>query len=188
MDNHSYLANSDINAIESLYQQYKSNPQSVDSSWQRFFEGFEFQRAEFAPLPGGDAFGGAASSEVIKEFKVINLINGYRQRGHLFTQTNPVRERRKHQPTLSLENFGLSEQDLDTVFQAGSEIGLGAAKLRDILAHLNNCYCKHIGVEYMYVRSPERVQWLRERIEAVNKPTFALEEKKQFLEMASKAS
>ena len=188
MDPHSYLANSDINAIESLYQQYKSNPQSVDSSWQRFFEGFEFQRAEFAPLPGGEGLGGAVSSEVIKEFKVINLINGYRQRGHLFTETNPVRERRKHQPTLALENFGLSEQDLDTVFQAGSEVGLGAAKLRDILEHLKNCYCKHIGIEYMYVRTPERVQWLRERIEAVKKPTFSGSEKKQFLEMASKAS
>jgi len=91
MDPHSYLANSDVNAIEALYQQYKSNPQSVDSSWQRFFEGFEFQRTEFAPLPGGDTIGGAVSSEVIKEFKVINLINGYRQRGHLFTETNPVR-------------------------------------------------------------------------------------------------
>jgi 2-oxoglutarate dehydrogenase E1 component len=188
MDSHSYLANSDVNAIEALYQQYKSNPQSVDSSWQRFFEGFEFQRAEFATLPGGDSIGGTVSSEVIKEFKVINLINGYRQRGHLFTETNPVRERRKHQPTLALENFGLSDQDLDTVFQAGNEVGLGPAKLRDILSHLKNCYCKHIGVEYMYVRTPERVQWLRERIEAVNKPSFSAQEKKQFLEMASKAS
>jgi len=188
MDPHSYLANSDINAIESLYQQYKSNPQSVDGSWQRFFEGFEFQRAEFAPLPSGDGFSGAVSSEVIKEFKVINLINGYRQRGHLFTETNPVRERRKHQPTLALENFGLSEQDLDTVFQAGNEVGLGPSKLRDILAHLTNSYCKHIGIEYMYVRNPERIQWLRERIEAVKKPSFSANEKKQFLEMASKAS
>jgi 2-oxoglutarate dehydrogenase E1 component len=188
MDSHSYLANSDINAIESLYQQYKSNPQSVDSSWQRFFEGFEFQRAEFAPLPNGEGLSGAVSSEVIKEFKVINLINGYRQRGHLFTETNPVRERRKHQPTLALENFGLSDQDLDTVFQAGNEVGLGPAKLRDILAHLNNSYCKHIGIEYMYVRNPERIQWLRERIEAVKKPAFTSDEKKQFLEMASKAS
>lgn len=188
MDPHSYLANSDINAIESLYQQYKSNPQSVDGSWQRFFEGFEFQRAEFSPLPSGDGLSGAVSSEVIKEFKVINLINGYRQRGHLFTETNPVRERRKHQPTLALENFGLSENDLDTVFQAGQEVGLGPSKLRDILTHLTNSYCKHIGIEYMYVRNPERVQWLRERIEAVKKSTFTLEEKKQFLEMASKAS
>jgi 2-oxoglutarate dehydrogenase E1 component len=188
MDASSYLSGSDVNAIETLYQQYKQDPSSVDTSWQRFFEGFEFQRAEFAPMPSGEGLAGALSSEVIKEFKVINLINGYRQRGHLFTETNPVRERRKHQPTLDLEHFGLTDTDLDIVFQAGSEVGLGAAKLRDILAHLKSCYCKHIGVEYTYVRTPERIQWIRERIEAVNKPVFSIDEKKQFLEMASKAS
>jgi len=188
MDASSYLSGSDLNAIETLYRQYQQDPSSVDSSWQRFFEGFEFQRAEFAPMPSGDGLSGALSSEVIKEFKVINLINGYRQRGHLFTETNPVRERRKHLPTLDLEHFGLTDADMDTVFQAGSEVGLGAAKLRDILAHLKACYCKHIGVEYTYVRTPERIQWIRERIEAVNKPAFSANEKKQFLEMASKAS
>ncbi len=188
MDASSYLSGSDLNAIETLYRQYQQDPSSVDSSWQRFFEGFEFQRAEFAPMPSGDGLSGAVSSEVIKEFKVINLINGYRQRGHLFTETNPVRERRKHLPTLDLEHFGLTDADMDTVFQAGSEVGLGAAKLRDILAHLKACYCKHIGVEYTYVRTPERIQWIRERIEAVNKPAFSADEKKQFLEMASKAS
>jgi 2-oxoglutarate dehydrogenase E1 component len=99
-----------------------------------------------------------------------------------------VRERRKHLPTLDLENFGLTDADLDTVFQAGSEIGLGSVKLRDIIAHLKDCYCKHIGVEYMYVRNPERIEWLRERLEAVNKKKFTEEEKKQFLGMASKAS
>lgn len=188
MDASSYLSGSDLNAIETLYRQYQQDPSSVDSSWQRFFEGFEFQRAEFAPMPSGDGLSGAMSSEVIKEFKVINLINGYRQRGHLFTETNPVRERRKHLPTLDLEHFGLTDADLDSVFQAGNEVGLGAAKLRDILAHLKACYCKHIGVEYTYVRTPERIQWIRERIEAVKKPAFSTEEKKQFLEMASKAS
>ena len=188
MDASSYLSGSDLNAIETLYRQYQQDPSAVDSSWQRFFEGFEFQRAEFAPMPSGDGLSGGMSSEVIKEFKVINLINGYRQRGHLFTETNPVRERRKHLPTLDLEHFGLTDADLDTVFQAGSEVGLGAAKLRDILAHLKACYCKHIGVEYTYVRTPERIQWIRERIEAVKKPAFSTEEKKQFLEMASKAS
>ena len=188
MDASSYLSGSDLNAIETLYRQYQQDPSAVDSSWQRFFDGFEFQRAEFAPMPSGDGLSGGMSSEVIKEFKVINLINGYRQRGHLFTETNPVRERRKHLPTLDLEHFGLTDADLDTVFQAGSEVGLGAAKLRDILAHLKACYCKHIGVEYTYVRTPERIQWIRERIEAVKKPAFSTEEKKQFLEMASKAS
>ncbi|MDZ4823763.1 MAG: 2-oxoglutarate dehydrogenase E1 component, partial [Flavobacteriales bacterium] len=123
-----------------------------------------------------------------KEFKVINLINAYRQRGHLFTKTNPVRERRKHTPPLNIELFGLNDADLKTTFQAGSEVGIGAATLHDIIAHLENCYCNHIGIEYTYVRDPERVQWLRDRIEAKNKPKFSTEEKKQFLEMASKAS
>lgn len=185
MDNHTYLGNADVNAIESLYQQYKQDPASVDASWQRFFEGFEFQRAEFAPLPGGQL---AVSENMHQEFKVINLINAYRQRGHLFTETNPVRQRRKHLPTLDLVHFGLSDADLDTVFQAGNEVGIGAAKLRDILTHLQNSYCRHIGVEYMYIRDPERVQWIRERIEAREKAKFTTDEKKQFLEMVSEAT
>jgi 2-oxoglutarate dehydrogenase E1 component len=185
MDNHTYLGNADVNAIESLYQQYKQDPTSVDPSWQRFFEGFEFQRAEFAPLPGGQL---AVSENMHQEFKVINLINAYRQRGHLFTETNPVRQRRKHLPTLDLVHFGLSDADLDTVFQAGNEVGIGAAKLRDILTHLQNSYCRHIGIEYMYIRDPERVQWIRERIEARERSKFTSEEKKQFLEMVSEAT
>ncbi|MBX7051579.1 MAG: 2-oxoglutarate dehydrogenase E1 component [Flavobacteriales bacterium] len=187
MDKQSYVGNSDVSAIDSLYQQYKQNPESVDISWQRFFEGFEFRQTEFEALPGGSS-GNVVSGEMAKEFKVINLINAYRQRGHLFTETNPVRQRRKHTPTLDLEHFGLVESDLEITFQAGAEVGLGPAKLRDIIQHLKDCYCKHIGIEYMYVRDPQRVLWLRERIEQVNKPKFNAEEKKQFLEMASKAS
>ena len=183
----SFLGNGDVVAIDALYQQYQQDPTSVDVSWKRFFEGFEFQKSEFSVLPDATS-GMALGSEVIKEFKVLNLINGYRQRGHLFTETNPVRQRRKHTPNLDLDQFGLSEADLNTVFQAGNEIGIGPATLAKIIEHLKDCYCKHIGVEYMYVRSPERVQWLRERIERVNKPKFSSEEKKQIFEMASKAS
>ena len=68
--------------------------------------------------------------------KVINLINGYRQRGHLFTKTNPVRDRRKYTPDLSIENFGLEQKDLDETFQAGEQIGLGATTLKAIINHL----------------------------------------------------
>ena len=83
---------------------------------------------------------------VQKEFKVINLINGYRSRGHLFTKTNPVRARRTYTPTLSLENFGLSDNDLDTVFNAGDIIGLGPQPLKIIVSHLEEIYCDSIGV------------------------------------------
>ena len=100
-----------------------------------------------------------------KEFNVINLINGYRTRGHLFTDTNPVRERRKYTPTLDLVNFGLGEEDLDQEFQAGSLIGIGKARLRDIVQHLHQTYCASIGAEYKYIRNPEIVEWLEQRME-----------------------
>ncbi|MFM7104059.1 MAG: thiamine pyrophosphate-dependent enzyme, partial [Flavobacteriales bacterium] len=182
----SFLGNGDLVAFDELYQQYSKNKSSVDTSWQRFFEGFEFQHAHFPSMPTGS--GNAVPESVIKEFKVINLINAYRQRGHLFTETNPVRERRKHSPTLDLFHFGLQESDLGTVFQAGNEIGIGPSSLGDIIAHLQDCYCKHIGVEYTYVRTPERIEWIRERIEMKNKPRLSSEEKKRVFAMTSKAS
>ena len=73
---------------------------------------------------------------ILKEFKVVKLINAYRTRGHLFTKTNPVRDRRTYLPNLEIENFDLSSDDLKTVFNAGEIIGLGATTLTNILIHL----------------------------------------------------
>ena len=135
MDKVSYVGNADVNAIDHLYQQYRQDPTSVDHSWAKFFEGFEFAQTNFEQ-------DGAIPENFVKEFKVINLINGYRTRGHLFTKTNPVRERRKHSPNLEITHFGLSDQDLNEVFQAGEQIGIGPAKLSDIIAHLELTYCQ----------------------------------------------
>ena len=130
MDKFSYLGNADTSSIEDLFQQYLKDSNSVDSGWQKFFEGFEFARKNY----GDDT---EIPQNVIKEFDVINLINGYRSRGHLFTQTNPVRERRKYAPTLDIENFGLNESDLGIGFQGGAQNGLGAAKMKGIIAPFN---------------------------------------------------
>jgi len=182
MDKNSYLSNADPAALDSIYQQYLQDPASVDPGWARFFEGFEFARTRHEVLPRVNPGTGAGSGALDKEFKVIELINAYRQRGHLFTRTNPVRERRKYSPPLDLPTYGLSESDLDTVFAAGNEVGLGAAKLRDIIALLDQTYCQSIGVEFRYIRNPEKVKWLQERMEGVrNTPHFSLDEKKDIL-------
>ena len=189
MDNHSYLSNADAGTIDALYAQYKKDPDSVDASWKRFFEGFDFQKEEFPLVPGSAAPAAQTSDGTLnKEFKVINLINGYRQRGHLFTKTNPVRERRKHTPTLDIDHFGLGEEDMQTVFHAGTEIGIGPATLANIITHLKKCYCDHVGIEYMYVRDPERVAWLRERLEAKERSKISVDEKKQIFDMVSKST
>jgi len=182
MDKVSYVGNADVNAIDHLYKMYRQNPESVDVGWQKFFEGFDFAQINY-----GDS--SEIPENVHKEFKVLNLINGYRVRGHLFTKTNPVRERRKYSPTLSLENFGLEESDLDTIFQSGKEMGLGEqSTLREIVADSEATYCESIGIEYMYIRDPERLRWFRNKIELINRPKYSNEEKLEIYKKLNQAT
>ncbi len=181
MDNLNYLNNIDPSLIETLYAQYKTDPESVDEQWRKFFDGFDFALKEY-PVKS------EAGLQTSDEFKVINLINDYRRRGHLFTKTNPVRKRRKYTPTLDIENYGLSKTDLEKEFQAGNEIGIGVAKLKDIVAFLEDTYCNSIGVEFMFIRDLNMVQWLREHFEKTrNHPNFSNEEKKYILTKLERA-
>ena len=102
MDPLSFLSNAEPGALDAMYARYLQDPESVDRSWRLFFAGFDLSRAQYAE--------DAASPATLKEFKVLDLIHGYRTRGHLFTQTNPVRARRTYLPTLDLAQFDLSEQ------------------------------------------------------------------------------
>ena len=174
MDKFSSVGNQELEAIDNLYQSYLENPESVDKSWQQFFAGYELARTNYTPTPKN------IQSELMnKEFAVANLIHGYRQRGHLFTKTNPVRARRKYTPTLDIENFGLEKSDLEATFQIGNSIGIGPAKLKVIIEHLEHTYCRSIGVEYVYMRHPEVIQWLRERMESTrNSQEFSDENRK----------
>jgi 2-oxoglutarate dehydrogenase E1 component len=192
MDRFSFLGSVHADFIDDLYQRYLQNPDGVEASWRAFFQGFDFARTnydgeetEMSPADGAVCI----PPEVITEFKVINLINGYRTRGHLFTQTNPVRARRSYSPTLDIENFGLGQADLDTVFNAGMEIGLkGPATLREIINHLQAIYCRSIGVEYMYIRDPERIDWVRNQIhQNDNQPTYTVGQKRRILHKLNEA-
>ena len=183
MDKYSFLNAAHTACFADMYEQYQQDPDSVEPSWKAFFQGYDF---------GSESYG--ASGEIIegvstqipehlqKEFQVIKLIDGYRTRGHLFTKTNPVRDRRKYQPTLELANFGLSSSDLDTVFNAGEVIGIGPQSLRIIIHHLEAIYCDAIGVEYMYIRKPLERQWIQDKLNKNdNHGSFSADEKKHIL-------
>ncbi len=181
MNKFSFLNNAHPEYIEGLYNDYKTDPSSVNEEWRDFFEGYDFARQN-----GGVTAPVSEAAE--KERLVLNLISGYRRRGHLFTKTNPVRRRRQYSPTLALENFNLSEDDLDTTFQAGNEIGIGAATLREIVDHLETTYCRSIGAEYRYIRVPERVDWIQKRMESTqNLPDFTPEQKRHILHKLNQA-
>ena len=184
MDNYSFLNAAHTAYFANLYDQYLVDPDSVEPSWRAFFQGFDFGREQSETQTDPQV-----PENVLKEFQVVKLINGYRSRGHLFTKTNPVRERRKYLPTLDVENFGLSQDDLSTVFNAGEILGLGGpATLADIIIHLQRIYCDSIGIEYLYIRNPERVRWIQNRLhQNENHPSFSEEQKKHILKKLTQA-
>ncbi|MBK5212222.1 MAG: 2-oxoglutarate dehydrogenase E1 component [Flavobacteriaceae bacterium] len=196
MDKFSFLNAVHPSYIAELYEKYLQYPDSVEPSWRAFFQGFDFGSensaheffgiAEPTETPQYDV--GAICADVIKEFQVVKLIDGYRTRGHLFTKTNPVRERRKYSPTLAIENFGLSQYDLKTTFKAGEIIGIGEATLEVIIKHLESIYCDSTGIEYMYIRRPDEIQWIQKKLNVNdNQPNFSPEHKKHILKKLNEA-
>lgn len=190
MDKYSFLNAAHTSFFATLYDKYLISPDSVEPSWRAFFQGFDFgqETAQEEFSENGLAIEAAMPQSLQKEFKVIKLIDGYRSRGHLFTKTNPVRERRKYSPTLELDNFGLSSEDLNTVFTAGEILGIGAVSLEEIIKHLKSIYCDAIGVEYMYIRKPERVEWIQNWLNVNdNHPKFNADRKKHILKKLNQA-
>ncbi len=192
MDRFSFLNAAHASYFSDLYEQYIENPDSVEPSWRSFFQGFDFASTTYGEslqevsqvvlgtTPGVDV--SQISEKLQKEFNVLKLVEAYRVRGHLFTKTNPVRERRHYSPSLEIENYGLTKADLNTIFDASKMLGLRPTTLQEIINHLNRMYCQSIGVEYMYIRDPEIVKWIQNRLNVnENVPTFTKEEKQKIL-------
>ncbi|WP_109301597.1 2-oxoglutarate dehydrogenase E1 component [Aquimarina sp. AU474] len=194
MDKYSFLNAANTAFFADLYDQYLQSPDSVEPSWRAFFQGFDFG-IENANGTGETIYVDKESGEtaivpesVQKEFQVVRLIDEYRTRGHLFTKTNPVRERRKYSPTLALENFGLSQGDLNTVFNAGEILGVGPNTLSNIIVHLEQIYCDSLGIEYMYIRNPEEREWIQARVNFnTNRTKFSADQKKHILKKLNQA-
>ena len=189
MDKYSFLNAAHTAYFADLYEQYLKNPDSVEPSWRAFFQGYDFGSESFGELDNlAEGVAIQVPEHVQKEFQVIKLIDGYRTRGHLFTRTNPVRDRRKYAPSLEIENFGLSKSDLGTVFNAGDILGIGKQTLQEIINHLERIYCQSIGVEYMYIREPEELQYIQNKLNVNdNHPNFSAEQKKHILKKLNEA-
>ena len=187
MDKFSFLNAAHTGYIADLYDKYLQNPDIVEPSWRSFFQGYDLANENFSLTDDSESSVEIPQS-VRKEFLVVDLINGYRTRGHLFTKTNPVRDRRKYTPTLAIENFGLSKSDLDSTFNAGEIVGIGPKKLSEIIGHLERTYCDSIGVEYMYMRNPEKLSWWKDRlIVNDNHPNYNQDAKKYILSKLNQA-
>jgi len=196
--------------LETQYERYLADPNSVEESWREWFESLPKVRdnAREVPLseireefrritgngarPNGAATAGAGMVSAAHEQKqifVTQLVNAYRVRGHQLAKTDPLgRETTAAVREVRLHENGLSDDDLDTVFQTPSLRGIEQASLRDIVAHLERCYCGPIGYEYMYIDYTPQKEWLQQRIESVaSSPQLNPETRKWILQRVSAA-
>ncbi|MBM3413014.1 MAG: 2-oxoglutarate dehydrogenase E1 component [Bacteroidetes bacterium] len=187
MKDFSYVTQSHPAYIENLYQDFVKDPQSVDADLRKFFEGFDFaiNTGKFSSETVGPVFvqkDESVSSSWQEELKVYRLILGYRNKGHLIATTNPIRARKDRGAHIKLEDFGLSEWDLEQTFQVGQLIGLNNASLRAIVGKLKTYYASSVGVEYKYISDPVITKWLTEAIEQKLFQPLPLEQKRRVLE------
>jgi 2-oxoglutarate dehydrogenase E1 component len=171
------LANKDY--IAEQYRRYQSNPQSVDEQWRLFFAGFELA------ADGGNGAAAAVTAEArpAPVIGVFDLVHSYRELGHLVAHLNPLAEKPAGHPLLEPSEFGFGDADLDRVVECANFRGCATASLRDLIARLQDTYCRTLGVEYMHIQDPAQRQWLQERMEpSSNRPDLAPDDRLRILD------
>lgn len=115
----------------------------------------------------------ANTEEIVKQAKVLQLINLYRVRGHLIADLDPLGSKTQYHAELDPSSYNLTIWDLDRHFITGGFGNLNTATLREILNILEKTYCDKIGVEYMHIQNPAEKSWLQNKMEPVkNTPSY----------------
>ena len=184
MKDFQYITNSHPAYIESLYQDFLKDPSTVEEDLRKFFEGFDFaiSNAAVAAKAGSGVAEVQSTIDWQAEINAYRMILGYRNKGHLLADTNPIRKRKDRGANLALDFFGFTEADLDKTFSVGHLIGLGTTSLRNIIAQLEKCYAQHLGVEFKYIGDQKKIDWLTTAIENNFLQPVPLMQKKRILQ------
>ena len=203
-----------LDYLDEQYQRYKKDPQSVSREWRVFFYGFDIGQQQFnteqerqraaaqqAADLGFKTLGTQAELGAVQrgiaprpapepaEGQVGELIQRYRQLGHLLACMDPLSECPTEHPLLSLDAFGLSAAHLEKVYATPQFSFIERASLKEILQILKQTYCRSVGVEYMHLQDPDERRWLQERMEPTrNQPGLQAEEKRHLLEKLTDAA
>src|SRR6266576_3307258 len=158
----SIAARANLDLIEENYRRWQQNPESVDSGWAAFFEGFEL-----GEVPERDGAGARPieARESSLQSRVDGLIYAYRSLGHTIARVDPLAEKRPQNPLLSLRELGFSESDLDLRVSSKFFLDNRPMTLRELVAGLERIYADSIGSEFMHIQDPRVREWIRKRLE-----------------------
>ena len=190
--------------IEELYENYLQCSTSVPPEWRGYFDGLQLGKGEVEKdvphSPVIESFirvekerrkRGHSSSQYAqdniderKQISVLQMINAFRFLGVRQANLDPLKQLQKpYIPALDPEFYGLTEEDMDTVFNTGSLVAPELLPLRKILQLLQRIYCRNIGVEYMYITDIEQKRWIQARLEGTHsQPDFPNDYKLHILE------
>jgi len=174
----SFASGANAAFIDSLYEDYKANPDNVEPSWRTFFEGYEFAASLGAGASTGEGSGDST------EAKVEAFINAYRRLGHLNAHLNPLTEKAELLADMSPAAHGLGPIDPDRKFHP-SNLGLKveSASFSEIQLFLENTYCRAIGADYREINNVDVVTWMQDQMESCqNNPVFSKEEQLRILD------
>lgn len=209
MDKYSFLNAANTQFFADLYDQYVENPDSVEASWRAFFQGFDFARENYGedffeeevvlaqsqsrevptPVVASAQVSLPISDKVEKELRVLNLIKAYQQRAHLFAKISPITQRPSYEPALAIENFGLTQADLNTVFDAAKELQLQPSPLSLIIRKLEDTFTQSIGIEFDYIESFKVKEWIQNKLYATDfLKDFTKEEKVRILQKLAEST
>jgi 2-oxoglutarate dehydrogenase E1 component len=153
-------ARANLELIEENYRRWQRNPESVDSGWSAFFEGFELGN-----LPQRDGAAAAEAREAALQTRVDGLVYAYCSLGHTIARVDPLAETRPQNPLLSLREFGFSDADLDLRVSSKFFLDNRPMTLREMVSGLERIYADSIGSEFMHIQDPRVREWIRKRLE-----------------------
>ena len=174
---------SDLNSlslsfVESVYEQYQKDPDSVSPEWQAYFRSQNggsapLPEARISPLDGHSRLAAIPiQSTTVRgeeiaalQHRVERLIRSYRARGHRIAKIDPLDRPRGPMRELDPEYHGLTEQHMDMPFNCGTLAPSETLTLREIVERLKQTYCQSIGVQFMHIDDLNVREWLQDRIE-----------------------
>ena len=162
----SFASRANLDLIEENYRRWEKNPESVDTGWQAFFEGFELGNTPQRNGASSTTDASPAPPETSLQTRVDGLIYAYRTLGHTIARVNPLAETRPQNPLLGLRELGFSESDLDRRVSSNFFLNGKTMTLREMIGRLEEIYADTIGTEFQHIQNPRIRNWVRDRIES----------------------
>ena len=181
--------------LDGQYGRYLADPQSVGGDWRAFFAGFDLGAGGVAGAAGHDGSAPSADDHAVpvggrfaarddarsvvhapnagdvptaelSAMGVYDLVHTYREIGHACSTLDPLSDApRVPHPLLALDNFGMTDDDMDAPVGTGGFAGPVDGTLRDLIDKLQRTYCGTVGVEFTHVADRGQREWLQARME-----------------------